>query len=253
MEILRINNLTVGYGKKTIVSDINFQINKGEIAVVIGRNGSGKSTLLKTVAGVIDAVSGDIILNEKNVSLYSASQKAKIISSLFTEKIYADMMTCYEMIAMGRFPYTNSFGNLSKEDCEIIDEVAAMTSVKDLFDMQFEKLSDGQKQRVLLTRAIVQQPELLILDEPTSFLDIKYKLELLILLKRLAKEMDFAVLVSLHELDMAKQIADKIICIKDGVIQKIGNSEQIFADGYIKELFEIYEGEFDEKTGLGIF
>ncbi len=252
MEILRVNKLTVGYGEKIVASDMDFQINKGEIVAVIGKNGSGKSTLLKTVAGINEPLGGDMFLLSKCFSQYSVAERARVIASLFTEKIYADLMSCYEMVAMGRFPYTNTFGSLSRDDISIIEDVAEMTGTKDLMQQDFEKISDGQKQRVLLARAICQKPELLILDEPTSFLDIKYKLELLTMLKNLAEEMGFSVFLSIHELDMAKQIADRIICLKDGKIDRIGTSDEIFSDGYISELFDIRTGSFDENTGLGI-
>lgn len=252
MEILKVEGLAVGYSGKKIVSDMSFKINSGEIVSVIGRNGAGKSTVLKTIAGIISPLSGDIYLNGKIVQSYTLTERAKIVASLFTEKIDTDMMSSYDMIAMGRFPYTNSFGSLSDVDKKVIDEVTEMTNTTNLLDKQFNKLSDGQRQRVLLARALCQSPKLLILDEPTSFLDIKYKLELLTLLKELACKMDFAVLLSLHELDMAKQVSDRLICLKDGFIDRIGTKETIFTDGYVKSLFDIKEGDFDENTGLGI-
>lgn len=252
MEILKVEGLTVGYSGKKIVSDMSFKINSGEIVSVIGRNGAGKSTVLKSIAGTISPLSGDIYLNGKNVQSYTLTERAKIVASLFTEKIDADMMSSYDMIAMGRFPYTNTFGSLSDVDKKVIDEVTEITNTTNLLDKQFNKLSDGQRQRVLLARALCQSPKLLILDEPTSFLDIKYKLELLTLLRELACKMDFAVLLSLHELDMAKQVSDRLICLKDGFIDRIGTRETIFTDGYVKSLFDIKEGDFDENTGLGI-
>lgn len=252
MEILKVEGLAVGYSGKKIVSDMSFKINSGEIVSVIGRNGAGKSTVLKSIAGIISPLSGDIYLNGKIVQSYTLTERAKIVASLFTEKIDTDMMSSYDMIAMGRFPYTNSFGSLSDVDKKVIDEVTEMTNTTNLLDKQFNKLSDGQRQRVLLARALCQSPKLLILDEPTSFLDIKYKLELLTLLRELACKMDFAVLLSLHELDMAKQVSDRLICLKDGFIDRIGTKETIFTDGYVKSLFDIKEGDFDENTGLGI-
>ena len=156
------------------------------------------------------------------------------------------------MVEMGRYPYTNSFGTISSADKEIVDECMELTSIKDIKDKSFLKLSDGQRQRVLLARAICQRPKVLILDEPTSFLDVKYKMEFLTTLKMLSRKMGFSVLMSLHELDMAKQIADKVICIKNDKIDRIGNVDEIFNDGYIKKLFDITSGDFDERTGTGI-
>ncbi|MDO4187996.1 MAG: ABC transporter ATP-binding protein [Lachnospiraceae bacterium] len=250
MSILSTKNLNIGYDS-IIVRDINIDISEGEIAVLIGPNGAGKTTLLKTVSGLISSVSGSIFLNDKDFSDISFSEKSRLIATVLTEKTGANY-TCEEMISLGRYPYTNSFGSLSSEDKEIVNEAMMLTDTLDLADKSFLKISDGQKQRVLLARAICQRPKLLILDEPTSFLDVKYKLEFLKTLKELSRTLGFSVLMSLHELDMAKQISDKLICIKDDRIDKIGSADDIFKDGYIKDLFGIYSGDFDEKTGLGI-
>lgn len=250
MSILSTKKLNIGY-ESEIVRDINFDISEGEIAVLIGPNGAGKTTLLKTVSGLIKPLNGEITINDRSLNNLGYSDRAKLIATVLTEKTGADY-TCEEMVALGRYPYTNGIGALSKEDKEIIRESMTLTDTLDISDKSFLRISDGQKQRVLLARAICQQPKLLILDEPTSFLDVKYKMEFLNTLKSLSKSMGFSVIMSLHELDMAKQIADKLICIKDNRIDKMGNAEEIFANGYIKELFSITSGDFDEQTGLGI-
>ena len=250
MSILSTNNLCIGY-EKEIVKDINIDISEGEIAVLIGPNGAGKTTLLKTVSGLIKQLNGEVFLDGEELSKISFSNRAKMIATVLTEKVGADY-TCEEMVSLGRYPYTNSYGLLSDEDKEIVKESMIVTDTIDLAEKSFLKISDGQKQRVLLARAICQRPKLLILDEPTSFLDVKYKMEFLKTLKDLSKSMKFSVLMSLHELDMAKQISDRLICIKDESIDRIGTAEEIFSDGYIKELFGINLGDFDEKTGLGV-
>ena len=247
---IETKDLCIGYDR-AIVNNINISVNDGETVVLIGPNGAGKTTLLKTVSGIIKPISGDVIINKKDISDFSLSELAKSVAVVLTEKTYADY-TCEEMVAMGRYPYTNSLGTLSFDDKEIVDECMELTSIKDIKNKSFLKLSDGQRQRVLLARAICQRPEILILDEPTSFLDVKYKMEFLTTLKNLSRKMGFSVLMSLHELDMAKQIADKVICMKGNKIDRIGNVNEIFNNGYIKELFDITSGEFDERTGTGI-
>lgn len=247
---IETKSLSIGY-EKIIVKDINLCVKDSEIVVLIGPNGTGKTTLLKTLAGLISPLSGDIYICEKEASKISLKDRSKIMASVLTEKTYADY-TCEEMVAMGRYPYTNGIGMLSDEDRKIIAEAMTLTDVENLKEKDFQKISDGQKQRVLLARAICQRPEILILDEPTSFLDVKYKMDFLKLLKKLSRKMGFSVIMSLHELDMARQIADKIVCMKDDKIDKTGTVEEIFTNGYIKDLFDITAGDFDEKTGTGI-
>lgn len=248
--VICTKNLGIGYDS-TIVSDIDISVDMGQIAVLIGKNGTGKTTLIKTLSGIINKKAGEIYLGDKEISRVSYADRAKYIATVLTEKSYADY-TCEEMISMGRYPYTNSFGALSDEDREKIKAAMIYTDTVEIKDRSFLKISDGQRQRVLLARAICQEPKLLLLDEPTSFLDVKYKIEFLRLLKKLSSEMGFAVIMSLHELDMSKQIADMIICMGDERIDKIGTPDEIFKDGYIKKLFDIKEGDFDEKSGLGI-
>lgn len=249
-EILRTEKLNIGYDSP-VVCDVNISAKEDEIVVLIGPNGAGKTTLIKTLCGLLSPISGDIYINGKTLKSIKHNERAKLIATVLTEKTYAEY-TCEEMVAMGRYPYTNGVGSLSKEDKDIVNNAMKLTEVLEIKDRNFLKTSDGQKQRVLLARAICQEPKLLVLDEPTSFLDVKYKMEFLRLLKKLSKEMGFCVIMSLHELDMAKQVADKIICIKDNRVDRIGTCEDIFSDGYIKDLFNISVGDFDESTGLGV-
>lgn len=247
---IETKNLCIGY-EKEIVKDINICVDESSIVVVIGPNGAGKTTLLKTLCGFIRSLSGAIYFDNTDMSNLSLKEKSKLIAAVLTEKTYADY-TCEEMVAMGRYPYTNGIGMLSEGDRKIVEDSMKLTEVDGIKDREFQKISDGQKQRVLLARAICQRPKVLILDEPTSFLDVKYKMEFLKLLKSLSKKMGFSVIMSLHELDMAKQIADKIVCIKGNSIDRVGTVDEIFSKGYIKELFDITSSDFDEGTGTGI-
>ena len=155
-------------------------------------------------------------------------------------------MTCEDVVATGRYPYTGKFGILSKADYRVVDEAMRLVHVEELKGQNFAKISDGQRQRILLARALCQQPQLIVLDEPTSFLDIRYKLELLSVLKRMVRENDLAVLLSLHELDLARRISDTVICVAGDHIDRIGTPEEIFTSDYIAQLYHLERGKYDE-------
>ena len=233
-------NLTVGY-TSPVVQGIDFAVRGGEILTLIGPNGSGKSTLLKTLAGNIDGLGGSIQLLGKGAEGYSAKEKARLVSALLTEGVNAPLMTAREVAEMGRYPYTGYFGSLSEKDNKAVDEALKLTQAEEFSDKEFNALSDGQRQRVLLARAICQEPQILILDEPTSYLDIHHKIGFLEILKRLAKEKNIAVIMSLHELDFAREISDYIICLKDGAVFRQGGAKEIFGGETITKLFDISE------------
>ncbi len=158
---------------------------------------------------------------------------------VMTGSLSPQLMTCREVVATGRYPYTGRLGILSKEDWEIVDAAMAQLNTSALSDELFTEVSDGQRQRVMLSRALSQEPQVLILDEPTSYLDIKYKLEILTAIKSLAREQNIAILMSLHELDLARIISDEIVCVKGGALDRIGPPEDIFTGDYIARLFDI--------------
>lgn len=236
--ILKCNSLTVGYDRKAIVSDINIKINKGEIVTIIGENGAGKSTLLRTIAGFLPIIYGTVLIDEIELSTIPKKELSKKISVLLTDKIHSDFMTCFDVISTGRYAYTNGLGLLSSDDKEAIDNALIATDTKDLKDTLFDKLSDGQKQRVMLARAICQNPEIIILDEPTSFLDIGYKIEIMSILKDLS-EKGITVIMTMHDLDIAKKISDKVISIKDGKIDRIGTTDELLSENYLCHLFNL--------------
>ena len=158
-------------------------------------------------------------------------------------------MTCKEVVATGRYPYTGKFGVLSKEDWKLVDEAMELVHIHELADRDFSKTSDGQKQRVMLARAICQQPDIIILDEPTSFLDIRYKLEFLSIIQNMSRERNLSVIMSLHELDLAGRISDKIACVRGDKVDRFGTPEEIFTQGYIPQLYQMTTGSYDERTG----
>lgn len=241
--------LCVGYDDKPLIRNIEIVLQKGEILTLIGPNGAGKSTVLKSIAGQLKTLGGRVYLGEASLTDMKNDELALKMSVVFTEKLKTEMMTCEDMVATGRYPYTGKFGILSAEDHQVVEEVMELVHVTDIRDQDFRKVSDGQKQRVMLARAICQEPEILILDEPTSYLDVKYKLEFLSILQEMREKKGLTVIMSLHELELAERVSDKILCLKGAYVERLGTPKEIFRPGYIRQLFGISAGSFDEENG----
>ena len=244
-----VKNMCVGYDRKPLIKDIEISLQKGEILSLIGPNGAGKSTVLKSIAGQLKLLGGTVCLGEENLLAMKASDLAKKMSVLFTEKIRAELKTCRDVVATGRYPYTGWFGVLSEEDERNVDGVMGLIHITELSGQDFDKISDGQKQRVMLARAICQEPEILILDEPTSYLDIKYKLEFLSILQEMRIKKGLTVIMSLHELELAKIVSDKILCLKGEYVLRYGTPDEVFTSDFIERLFDIREEDLkaDER------
>lgn len=246
---VKFDDLSVGYGGKAIINDICIDIKKGEIVALIGPNGAGKSTILKTLTKQLAIIKGDVGFEGRSMHKIPNKELSQKMAVVLTERLKTDLLTCYDVVASGRYPYTGKLGILMPEDEQKVDEAIAAVHATELGPRDFNAISDGQRQRILLARAICQDPELIVLDEPTSFLDIKYKLELLSILRNMAKKKGITVISSLHEIDLAMKIADKIICVKGDHIYKYGAPDDIFDEEMIKELYDIDNGFFDPLYG----
>ena len=231
-----LDHLTVGYDKKPLIKDICIGIEKGEIVTLIGPNGSGKSTILKSITRQLKLVGGNVEFDGKNLHELSFRELSTKMAVVLTERMKPELMTCHDIVATGRYPYTGRLGMLTREDEEKVEKAMRAVHAEELGGRDFNAISDGQRQRVLLARAICQEPEVIILDEPTSFLDIRHKLELLAILRRMAKEKGITVIMSLHEIDLAQKISDKVVCVKGDRIAGFGNPEEIFTEEKIREL-----------------
>lgn len=231
--------MSVGYHGNTLIRDINMGIKKGEIITLIGPNGAGKSTILKSIARQLALIGGTVYLDSKALAQMGREELARRMAVVFTDKLHTELMTCEDVVATGRYPYTGKFGLLSEADHRTVKEAMELVHVTEIREQDFTKISDGQKQRVMLARAICQEPEIILLDEPTSFLDIKYKLEFLTLLLKLRKEKQLTVVMSLHELELAAKASDKILCVKGEYIDRFGTPGEIFTPEYLCRLFDI--------------
>lgn len=210
MERLSVNNLSVGYDKKSILSQLTLTLLSGEVVALIGRNGAGKSTLLKTITGELPPLSGNITIDGADLKSYSRKKLAKHIAIVTTERMMAGGMTVEEIVAMGRHPHIGLFGILSAEDKRIVKEAMEAVDITYKRDAYFAELSDGERQKCMIARALAQQSPIIILDEPFSFLDPAARIEIMSLLKSIAREKDAAILLSSHDVAQAARMADKI-------------------------------------------
>ena len=235
---MKIEKLKAGYHKNIIVKDLSLEIRKGEIISLIGPNGGGKSTLLKSISGQLKPLGGMVFIGEDEMGHISLKELSRRMSIVTTERISTQHMTCRDVVMAGRLPYSDSFGLFSPEDNIAADRAMELMKISRLSDKPYEALSDGQKQRALIARAICQEPEYLIMDEPTSYLDIKHKMELMEVLKKLSGD-GMTIIMSLHEPQLALKISDRTLLIDlDGNVSCREPMEVLDQD-LIKELYEL--------------
>lgn len=247
--ILHTARLCVGYNKKPLIHDIDISVCPGQILTLIGPNGAGKSTILKSITRQLEPISGTVYLGKKSIQNFNERDFAQTVSVMMTGWAEPELMCCEEVVESGRFPYTGRLGILSVHDHERVREAMELVHVAELAAHDFNRISDGQRQRVMLARAICQEPDILVLDEPTSFLDIRHKLELLSILKNLVREKKLAVIMSLHELDLAQKISDHVLCIRDDHVDRYGTPDEVFTDDYIRTLYQVNCGSYNNLYG----
>jgi iron complex transport system ATP-binding protein len=237
-ELLKLINLSVGYND-LLIENINLNLPLGKLVVLMGKNGEGKSCFLKTISGLHSNKSGNIELHGKLIEDYDQKNLAKEISVLLTDKITAEYLLVEELISMGRAPHTNWNGDFEASDCEEVSKVLTLLNINNLIGKFFSELSDGQKQKVLLARALVQNPKLLILDEPTTFLDIPSRNEFYKILKAIITERKISVVMSSHEIFSLEKIVDEVWLLDQKELKVINNPKDFFASGLFKKIFEL--------------
>ena len=238
------NALAIGYGKAALARDIALGAAKGQVLALIGPNGAGKSTLLKTLAGQLAPLGGAVLLDGQELARIPGNARAQKLALMLPHTRRTELTTCFEFAAAGRIPYTGRLGILSAEDKKQVQNALELVGAAHLANRDFNCVSDGQRQRILLARAVCQQPQVLLLDEPTSFLDIKGKIELLTILQKLAHEQQLAVIVTLHELDMAQKIADVVVCVSPHGVSAPMSPAQAFARENIRALYGLTEEQY---------
>lgn len=219
---ITLEQLSVGYkGFPPVVSNINVEIKSGELTCLIGSNGIGKSTLLKTLTGFLPKLSGRLLLDGRDINMLSQRERAKYISIVLTYKSDVQNLSVTEMVGMGRMPYTGFWGKLNTSDQTIVAEAIEMVGIEHLKNRMIQTLSDGERQKVMIAKALAQQTPVILLDEPTSFLDFPSKVEMLQLLHRLAKETNKVVFLSTHDLELALRIADRLVELNKNGLQVV--------------------------------
>ena len=251
--MLRVENLTVGYRSrrtiKPVAKNINLTLGAGEFVCLLGPNGAGKSTLMRTIAGMQPPLAGRVLLDGIDVQTLTANQRAARLSVVLTERATAGLLTVYTMVGLGRYPHTGWFGKLTAEDHEAVGRAIRLAGVEAFSHRLVGELSDGERQRVMMARALAQEPRLMILDEITAFLDLPRRVEIMKLLGGLAADPGRSILISTHGLDLALRTADRIWLLRADGTLCTGAPEDLVLDGSFAEAFAAEGIEFDPMRG----
>ncbi len=239
MEAISVKNLSVAYENNTIIEDLSLSIPKGKISIIIGANGCGKSTFLKTLARINKPKAGEIFINKKDIKKINEKNIAKEVAFLPQGPVCPSGLTVRELVAFGRFPHQKLIGGLNSHDKKVIDWAIKETGLSEFADREVENLSGGQRQRAWIAMTLAQETEIIMLDEPTTYLDMSYRLEVLEVLEKLNKEKNITVVIVLHELNNACRFADNIIGFKKGKIICQGKPIDVINKENLKEIYGI--------------
>jgi len=224
--VISLSQLSVGYSlSHPVISDINLELRSGQLACLIGENGIGKSTLLKTLTGFLPKLKGSLLLGNRDIESFSQRELARQVSIVLTQKPDVQNLTIEEIIGLGRSPYTGFFGRLRAEDRKVVDDAIATMGIEKLRGRMIQTLSDGERQKVMIAKALAQETPIILLDEPTAFLDFPSKAETFQSLQRMAHERDKLILLSTHDLELAVRFADSLLEVKKGALQAVSASE----------------------------
>ena len=235
--MLSTDRVSVGYGHRIVLKDVSLEIKSGEFIGVVGPNASGKSTLLKTLARLLKPLCGVIYIDGRDMGKMTGQEVARRIGVVLTERIQPGLLSSFEIVAIGRYQYTDPFGRLTARDRMVIEDSLRSTGALSLADRRFSELSDGEKQRVMIARALAQEPSILILDEPTTHLDAKGRVEIMLLLRKLSRDKRIAIIASTHDVELAIRLCDKLIVCNEGAVKVYDVPEQLVEEGGVEELY----------------
>lgn len=244
--MIQLKNLTIGYGASLLLQQVSAEVKGGQLVALLGRNGAGKSTLLRTLMGLERPLSGHVLVLQSDLQQTGLVERAHLISLVTTAKLQVPNLRCRDVVAWGRSPYTGWMGTLSATDEEAVAEAVALTGVEAYCDKYIDCISDGEYQRVMIARALAQDTPVILLDEPTAFLDLPNKYELCLLLSRLAAERGKCIIFSTHDLDIALSLCDSIMLI-DNPRLYVQPTAQMVCEGHIERLFRNASVTFDSR------
>lgn len=246
--MLTLRNLTTGYGTKSVSKNLNATLQEGQLTCLIGPNGTGKSTLLRTIAGFLDAISGDILIDGKPTQSYTSNELSRLISIVLTDNTHIRGLTAYEVVGMGRSPYTGFWGRFTPHDHAIIKQCMQQMGVEHVAERPIQTLSDGERQKTMIAKAMAQETPIILLDEPTAFLYYPNKVAVLLMLRKLAHDTGKTILLSIHDIDLALQVADYIWMLDEESNLISGTPRTLCNDGTIARHISNEHIEFNPQT-----
>lgn len=253
MSVVDVHRLAAGYRTRRrvveVLTAIDLTLSAGELVCLLGPNGSGKTTLLRTLAGMLDPLAGEVRIDGDDVTRLPPMRLARRLALVTTDRVDVGLLTAYDLVALGRHPRTDWLGRLTEHDHRVVRWALASTGAVDLADREVVELSDGQRQRVMIARALAQEPRLLLLDEPTAFVDLPRRVELTGLLRSLARGTGVAIVVATHDLELALRTSDTIWLLDDAGNLHVGAPEDLVLDGTLAATFATDELVFDPQTG----
>lgn len=235
--VFKVEQLVSGYGDRSILDEIDLQIPSHKISVIMGANGCGKSTLLKTLARLIRPTKGQIVIDDKLLQQYPSKQLAKMIGLLPQSPIVPEGITVADLVGRGRFPHQALFGSWSKQDYEAVAKAMDIMNIAEFANRHIDELSGGQRQRVWIAMALAQQTDILFLDEPTTFLDITYQVEILDMLTELNRTLGTTIVMVLHDINLSARYADYVYALKEGRLAAEGHPKEVITSSLIKHIF----------------
>ena len=249
LPVLSTKDLTVGYPKKEVLSAINLDFYAGEFISLLGPNGVGKSTLLRTLSNLLPRRSGRIFIQGKTLESYTADALAKTMSVVLTHKTVPPLCQVYDFVATGRYPHTNWTGRLAEKDDEVIMEAISLVHAQNLIMRDMMTLSDGERQKALIARALAQEPDIILLDEPTMHLDLKHRMEVMSILKDMCRAKGICVVASLHDIEVASRVSDRVVLIQKGAIKGFGAPEDVLEEDTVSSLYDFSDARFSRVLG----
>ncbi len=247
--ILTCRDLSVGYKDKTVLSRVNLSFSAGRFISLLGPNGAGKTTLLRTLSGHLSPMGGSIEIQGTPLKQIRPMELAKFMAVVLTDKVSPPLFSVFEFVALGRYPHTDFLGRMGPADASAVQAALAAVNAANLAPRPFADLSDGERQKVLVARALAQEPRLLLLDEPTIHLDLKHRMEVMAILRNLCRDRGITVVASLHDVDVAAKVSDRVALVKEGCISAWGSPEQILEPQTVAKLYDFSGVDFDQHLG----